>query len=103
MAPTVAKRLIFWQLLDDAIADGVDLITISVGGVPISFYNDAIAIGAFHAMAKGILTVQSAGNDGDTFGSVGSVAPWVLTVAASSIDRRIIAKVVLGNGKILTV
>jgi len=54
-------------------------------------------------MAKGILTLQSAGNDGPVSGSVASVAPWIFTVAASSTDRRIIDKVVLGNGKTLVV
>ncbi|KAK9727174.1 hypothetical protein RND81_05G263400 [Saponaria officinalis] len=85
---------------DDAIADGVDLITISIGGGAKDFYKDGVAIGAFHAMAKGVLTVQSAGNDGLRY-TVESVAPWVLTVAANTIDRHIITKVVLGNGKTL--
>ncbi|KAK2642092.1 hypothetical protein Ddye_023855 [Dipteronia dyeriana] len=50
---------------DDAIADGVDLITISIGASRASEFNeDTIAIVAFHAMAKGTLTVNSAGNDG---------------------------------------
>ncbi|KAK9727176.1 hypothetical protein RND81_05G263600 [Saponaria officinalis] len=52
-------------------------------------------------MAKGILTVQSAGNGGNNPASITSVAPWIFTVAASSIDRRIITKVVLGNGNTL--
>ncbi|KAL5580907.1 hypothetical protein UlMin_013349 [Ulmus minor] len=87
---------------DDAIADGVDVITISLGvDSALQFYEDSIAIGAFHAMEKGILTVNSAGNNGPLFGTVSSVAPWLLSVAASSIDRQFIAKVVLGNGRTL--
>ncbi|KAK8615266.1 hypothetical protein V6N13_069043 [Hibiscus sabdariffa] len=87
---------------DDAIADGVDLLTVSLGAVGSSeFYEDAIAIGAFHAAEKGILVVQSAGNSG-TAQSVTSVAPWMLSVAASTTDRYFIDKVVLGNGKTLT-
>ncbi|XP_022753600.1 subtilisin-like protease SBT4.3 [Durio zibethinus] len=89
---------------DDAIADGVDLITISIGADSSSeFYQDPIAIGAFHAAEKGILVMQSAGNSG-TSGpqSVISVAPWKLTVAASTMDRLFIDKVVLGNGETLT-
>ncbi|KAM5583484.1 hypothetical protein ABKV19_003405 [Rosa sericea] len=87
---------------DDAIADGVDIITISIGfGMILEFDGDPIAIGAFHAMEKGILTSHSAGNYGPWGASVSSVAPWILTVAASSTDRRIIDKVVLGNGSIL--
>jgi len=54
-------------------------------------------------MAKGIITLQSAGNDGPVSGSVASVAPWIFTVAASSTDSRIIDKVVLRNGKTLVV
>ncbi|KAJ4961971.1 hypothetical protein NE237_021881 [Protea cynaroides] len=41
---------------DDAIADGVDIISISVGSsLAISIDSDSIAIGAFHAMEKSIL------------------------------------------------
>ncbi|KAK8544380.1 hypothetical protein V6N13_056162 [Hibiscus sabdariffa] len=88
---------------DDAIADGVDLLTVSLGPiVAIEFYTDSIAIGAFHGAEKGIL-VQSAGNSGtDGLQSVASVVPWILTVAASTTDRFFIDKVVLGNGKTLT-
>nr|DAD41066.1 TPA_asm: hypothetical protein HUJ06_015389 [Nelumbo nucifera] len=84
---------------DDAIADGVDIISISVGGAQaFDFSSDSIAIGAFHAMAKGILTSNSAGNSGPFAASVSSVAPWMFSVAASSTDRQIIDKVVLGDG-----
>ncbi|XP_050385216.1 subtilisin-like protease SBT4.3 [Argentina anserina] len=87
---------------DDAIADGVDIITISLGSPDVALLqNDPIAIGAFHAMTKGILTSNSAGNSGPTASKVASVAPWILTAAASSSDRRIIDKVILGNGKTL--
>ncbi|KAK9757250.1 hypothetical protein RND81_01G151700 [Saponaria officinalis] len=79
---------------DDAIADGVDVISVSLGRLPDVFYNDVVAIGSFHATEKGILTVQSAGNSD----IVGSVAPWIFSVAASTIDRRIVTKLVLGNG-----
>ncbi|KAI3945594.1 hypothetical protein MKW92_032561 [Papaver armeniacum] len=50
---------------DDAIADGVDIISVSIGGsFPVDYFQDPIAIGAFHAMKKGILTSNSAGNSG---------------------------------------
>ncbi|XP_077238871.1 subtilisin-like protease SBT4.3 isoform X1 [Tasmannia lanceolata] len=84
---------------DDAIADGVDILSVSLGLTsPSDYRNDSIAIGSFHAMNKGILTSQSAGNEGPLLGSVGSLAPWLLTVAATSTDRRIENKIVLGNG-----
>ncbi|KAJ4970709.1 hypothetical protein NE237_003808 [Protea cynaroides] len=50
---------------DDAIADGVDIISISLAATEATvFYSDSIAIGAFHAMKKVILTSHSTGNDG---------------------------------------
>ena len=89
---------------DDAIADGVDIITISVGGFGASdFFNDSIAIGSFHAMQKGILTSQSTGNAGPSYGSTGSVAPWLISVGASTTDRMFVDKVVLGDGRTLVV
>ncbi|KAI4305935.1 hypothetical protein L6164_029261 [Bauhinia variegata] len=85
---------------DDAIADGVDIITLSLGPVsPPDFIDDSVAIGSFHAMAKGILTVNSAGNEGPDRESVESIAPWLLSVAASTIDRGFIDKVSLGDGR----
>ncbi|CAN7121975.1 unnamed protein product [Brassica rapa subsp. narinosa] len=89
---------------DDAIADGVDIISISVNmGYPSPFEEDPVAIGSFHAIAKGILTVNSAGNNGPEPKTLESVAPWILTVAASNTNRAFLTKVVLGNGKTLVV
>ncbi|KAB2070919.1 hypothetical protein ES319_A08G188100v1 [Gossypium barbadense] len=88
---------------DDAIADGVDIISVSLGSVfPVPYDVDPIAIGAFHAMKYGILTSSSAGNSGPWPYSVSNYAPWTLTVAASTIDRKFVAKAVLGNGKAFT-
>jgi subtilisin family serine protease len=85
---------------DDAIADGVDVITISLGRPEmIDFLNEPISIGSFHAMEKGILTVQAAGNDGPRPSTVSSFAPWLFTVAATTMDRQFIDKLILGNGK----
>ncbi|KAE8731105.1 hypothetical protein F3Y22_tig00002840pilonHSYRG00245 [Hibiscus syriacus] len=50
--------------MDDAINDGVDLISMSLWGDSREFFHDSIAIGAFHAMRKGILTSCSGGNEG---------------------------------------
>ncbi|KAI3948915.1 hypothetical protein MKW92_013594 [Papaver armeniacum] len=84
---------------DAAIEDGVDVISISIGGNSENYFKDPIAIGAFHAMKKGIITVASAGNEGPDLASVVNHAPWILTVAASGIDREYRSKVTLGNGK----
>ncbi|KAK9077902.1 hypothetical protein SSX86_001959 [Deinandra increscens subsp. villosa] len=83
---------------DDAIADGVDIISLSVGGVfPFDYFKDPIAIGAFHSMKNGILTSNSAGNRGPRAGSITNVSPWSLSVAASSIDRKFLTQIVLGS------
>ena len=91
---------------DDAINDGVDVLSLSLG-VPYYYKpeltTDPIAIGAFHAVEKGITVVCSAGNDGPTPGSVVNDAPWILTVAASTIDRDFESDVVLGNKKVIKV
>ncbi|XP_068641944.1 cucumisin-like [Aristolochia californica] len=87
---------------DDAIADGVDIISVSLGSSEVlQYFEDPIAIGSFHAMKWGILTSNSAGNSGPLPYSVLNYAPWSLTVAASTIDRKFVANVVLGNGQIL--
>lgn len=84
---------------DDAIADGVDIISLSVGdSFPLDYFEDSIAIGAFHAMKGGVLTSNSAGNSGPSASTLSNFSPWSLTVAASSIDRKIIAELKLGNG-----
>ncbi|XP_050210981.1 cucumisin-like [Mercurialis annua] len=84
---------------DDAISDGVDLISISVGGFTAKdYFNDSIAIGAFHAMKHGIFTSASAGNSGPEPATMSNFAPWFLSVAASTIDRKFFTKVKLGNG-----
>ncbi|KAK2968582.1 hypothetical protein RJ640_009410, partial [Escallonia rubra] len=88
---------------DDAIADGVDLISLSVGGSPKDYLRDSIAIGSFHAMKHGILTSASGGNNGPELSTVSNVSPWVLTVAASTTDRKFLTKLQLGNNMVFEV
>ncbi|KAJ9684395.1 hypothetical protein PVL29_016720 [Vitis rotundifolia] len=86
---------------DDAIADGVDIISVSLGGTArLNYFEDPIAIGAFHGMKKGILTSTSAGNDGPDLVSIKNFSPWSLCVAASTIDRNFFTKVQLGDSKV---
>ncbi|KAJ4963784.1 hypothetical protein NE237_023723 [Protea cynaroides] len=84
---------------DDAIRDGVDILSLSLG--PDSpqgdYFNDAISIGSFHASTHGILVVSSVGNEG-TQGSATNLAPWMVTVAASSTDRDFVSEIMLGDG-----
>ncbi|CAN1746699.1 unnamed protein product [Linum perenne] len=84
---------------DDAIADGVDIISLSLGGAPLDYFLDSIAIGAFHSMKNGILTSNSAGNSGPGPGTISNFSPWSLSVAASTIDRKFTTAVKLGNGR----
>ena len=75
------------RAIDDAVADGVDLINYSVGSLETDLdAPDDLAL--LDALDAGVLTVVAAGNDGpelDTIGSPSS-APWVLTTAASTQD-----------------
>ncbi|KAH9752722.1 CO(2)-response secreted protease [Citrus sinensis] len=90
------------QAMDDAIADGVDIISISIGMSSLfqsDYLNDPIAIGAFHAEQMGVMVICSAGNDGPDPSTVVNTAPWIFTVGASSIDRDFQSTVLLGNGK----
>ncbi|XP_076882789.1 subtilisin-like protease SBT5.4 [Bidens hawaiensis] len=83
---------------ETAIQDGVDVISVSLGGTPTDYMNDGLAIASFHAVKKGITVVFSAGNGGPTPGSVNNVAPWVITVGASTIDREFQSYVHLASG-----
>ncbi|KAL3508936.1 hypothetical protein ACH5RR_028337 [Cinchona calisaya] len=82
-----------------AIHDGVDVISVSLGGDPTPYFNDSIAIGSFHAVKHGIVVICSAGNSGPVTGTVCNVAPWQITVGASTMDRQFPSYVVLGNNK----
>lgn len=85
---------------DDAIADGVDILSVSLGStIPTPYHEDSISIGSFHAMKKGILTSCAAGNSGPYRRQVSNYYPWALTVAASTIDRKLVTEVVLGDGQ----
>lgn len=83
---------------DDAINDGVDIISLSLG--PNSpqgdYFSDAISIASFHATNRGIVVVASAGNDGIK-GSATNLAPWLLTVAAGSTDRDFSSQILLAD------
>lgn len=85
---------------DQAIYDGVHVLSLSVGGSASDYFEDGIAIGSFHAVKHGITVVCSAGNSGPDAGSVSNVAPWILTVGASTIDREFQSYVFINNTKI---
>ncbi|EFJ21293.1 hypothetical protein SELMODRAFT_417795 [Selaginella moellendorffii] len=85
---------------DMGIHDGVDIISASFGRSAGDYFLDSTSIGAFHAMQKGIVVVASAGNEREEGpGSVKNVAPWVVTVGASTLDRSYFGDLYLGNNK----
>ncbi|URE20068.1 Peptidase inhibitor I9 [Musa troglodytarum] len=104
----VAAYKVCWDLcadanllaaFDDAIHDGVDVISLSVGALPSEYLFDSIALGSFHAVQRGITVVCSAGNEGPTPGTVSNIAPWLFTVGASTIDREFYSLVTLADNK----
>ncbi|EFH44095.1 subtilase family protein [Arabidopsis lyrata subsp. lyrata] len=92
-----------WKAFDDAIHDGVDVLSVSIGGaIPEDSEVDKLDyIAAFHAVAKGITVVTAAGNEGPGAQTVNNVAPWLLTVAATTLDRSFPTKITLGNKQTL--
>ncbi|KAG6588087.1 Subtilisin-like protease 1.8, partial [Cucurbita argyrosperma subsp. sororia] len=88
--------------MDRAISDGVDVLSLSLGGGSAPYYQDTIAIGAFAAMENGVFVSCSAGNSGPNLASLANVAPWIMTVGAGTLDRDFPAYVQLGNGKRFT-
>ncbi|KAJ7530505.1 hypothetical protein O6H91_14G006400 [Diphasiastrum complanatum] len=85
---------------DQAVTDGVDVISLSVGGGVMPYYLDSIAMGAFGAMEKGVFVACSGGNNGPGDLSVTNIAPWLTTVGASTMDRAFPANVILSDGSI---
>ncbi|XP_065875174.1 subtilisin-like protease SBT5.3 [Euphorbia lathyris] len=82
---------------DAAIMDGVDVLSVSLGGEATQFFNDSVAIGSFHAVKHGIVVICSAGNSGPADSTASNLAPWQITVGASTMDREFSSYVILGN------
>ncbi|RZC54456.1 hypothetical protein C5167_013311 [Papaver somniferum] len=90
---------------DQAISDGVDVISISVGGkAPFTILgeDDVIGLGSFHAVSKGIPVVAACGNDGPYAQTVGHVAPWIVSVAASTLNRIFTVTINLADNQTFT-
>lgn len=85
--------------IDQAVADGVDVINYSVGGGASLTGGDDIAY--LFAADAGVFVATSAGNSGPGPGTIGGPAsvPWITAVGASTQRRFFEGTVKLGNGK----
>ncbi|KAH7545692.1 hypothetical protein FEM48_Zijuj01G0120800 [Ziziphus jujuba var. spinosa] len=101
--PTVGTLTDVVSAIDQAIADGVDILTLSIGpdeppeDSP-TFLN-IFDIAMLFARRAGVFVVQAAGNQGPGPSSVVSYSPWAVGVAASSTDRNFPGSLILGNGQ----
>jgi len=88
--------------IDQAVADGVDVINFSLGGGAAITGPDELAF--LTAADAGVFVATSAGNEGPGAATIGgpSSAPWVTSVAASTQDRAFLGSVQLGNGREFT-
>lgn len=83
--------------IDQAVADGVDVINYSISGSQTNFLDPAQVAFLFAADA-GVFVSASAGNSGPTTGTVAHPGPWLTTVAAGTHNRDGRGSVTLGNG-----
>ncbi|XP_020249009.1 subtilisin-like protease SBT1.7 [Asparagus officinalis] len=85
--------------IDQAIHDQVHVLSMSIGySKPRKLYRDAVAVGSFAAVTKGIVPVEAGGNAGPLPNMVDG-APWILMVGSSVMDRRVRSIVELGDGR----
>jgi hypothetical protein len=82
--------------IDQAVADGVDVINYSISGTTTNFA-DPVEISFLFAARAGIFVAESAGNSGPASGTVAHPGPWTTTVAAGTHNRNGEGSVTLGN------
>src|SRR4051794_2811963 len=83
--------------INDAVADGVDVLNYSIGGTSESGVLDPVAQAFRAASNAGVFVANSAGNSGPGASTLDHPAPWVTTVAAATF-RRAFQAVELGTG-----
>ncbi len=87
--------------IDQAVADGVDVINYSIGSVAAADpYSNIDSLGFLDAYRAGVFVAVSAGNSGPDAGTIGAPAnaPWVASVAASTTDRQFVSQLTLHAG-----
>ncbi|MYM68380.1 S8 family serine peptidase [Pseudoduganella sp. FT55W] len=85
--------------IEQAIADGVNVLNYSISGGTGS--DDPVEEAFRQASNAGVFVAAAAGNDGPK-PNVNHVAPWLTTVAASSHDREYVASLSLASGAAYT-
>ena len=83
--------------IDQAVADGVDVINYSISGSSTNF-RDPVEIAFLFAADAGVFVAASAGNSGPATSTVAHPGPWLTTVAAGTHNRNSVGSVTLGNG-----
>ena len=83
--------------IDQAVADGVDVINFSISGTSTNF-RDPVEIAFLFAADAGVFVAASAGNSGPTTSTVAHPSPWITTVAAATHNRDGQGSTTLGNG-----
>ena len=83
--------------IDQAVADGVDVINFSISGSRTNF-RDPVEIAFLFAADAGVFVAASAGNAGPTTSTVAHPGPWLTTVAAGTHNRNGEGSITLGNG-----
>ena len=86
------------EAIEDAIRDGVDVLSYSISGTNNSAA-DPVSIAFLNAAAAGIFVAASAGNSGPTAGTVNHAAPWITSVAASTHSSSLRGTVELSSGE----
>ena len=84
--------------MEQAILDGVDIMSLSMGINQMSYFTDVIAIASLFAIEKGIFVVCAGSNYDSIFKTVYNGAPWITTVGAGTFDRIFQATVTFENG-----
>jgi subtilisin family serine protease len=87
--------------IDQAVADGVDVINFSISGTSTNF-RDPVEIAFLFAARAGVFVAASAGNSGPDASTVAHPSPWITTVAASTHSRPNEATLTLGDGATYT-
>ncbi|XP_047952256.1 subtilisin-like protease SBT3 [Salvia hispanica] len=88
--------------IDQAVADGVHIISISLRYEAATLFDNPIATATFGAREKGIVVCKSAGNTGYSIATIINGIPWEIVVASGTIDRWFAGTITLGNGKTIT-